>query len=186
MAFYVLIGVVIVVLLALGWGYNTLVTLRQRCRQAFGDIDVQLRQRHDLVPNLLRSVKAYMAHERDTFEAIVEARNAAMDARNPEKRVAAENALSAGLSRIFALSEGYPELKASENFVDLQQQLGQLEDKLAAARRFFNNAAAEYNAAREAMPGVFISGAFGFQEQPFFELAASERSSVSAVPQVKF
>ena len=142
MAFYILIGTIAFILIALGWGYNTLVTLRQRCRQAFGDIDVQLRQRHDLVPNLLRSVKAYMAHERDTFEAVIEARNSAMEARDPQKRIAAENALSDGLSRIFALSEGYPELKASETFVDLQQQLSHLEDKLAAARRFFNNAAA--------------------------------------------
>ncbi len=186
MPFFIMIGVFAFALLSLAWGYNTLATLRQRCRQAFGDIDVQLRQRHDLVPNLMRSVKAYMGHERDTFEAVIEARNAAMDARSPAQRVAAENALSDAVSRIFALAEGYPELKASATFLDLQEQLGNLEDKIAAARRFFNSSAAEYNAARESLPGVFIAGALGFEQQPFFELSASERVSATAPPQVKF
>lgn len=185
MFIWIVIGLCAVIFLSLGWGYNTLVSTRQRCRQAFGDIDVQLRQRHDLVPNLLRSVKAYMGHERDTFQAVIEARNAAMEARSPTQRVEAENALSEAVSRIFALAEAYPELKASETFVDLQQQLGQLEDKIAAARRFFNNAAAEYNSAREAIPGVFLAHLMGFGPQPFFELAASERVSATTPPVVK-
>ena len=186
MTFWILIGVFCLLILSLGWAYNTLVTLRQRCRQSFGDIDVQLRQRHDLVPNLLRSVKAYMGHERSTFEAVIEARNAAMDARSQAQRVAAENALSDAVSRIFALAEAYPDLKASETFLDLQAQLANLEDKLAAARRFFNNSAAEYNAARESLPGVFIAAALGFEQQPFFELSASERVSITAAPQLNF
>src|ERR1700680_206364 len=125
--------------------YNGLVSLRQRVNQAFADIDVQLRQRHDLIPNLVETVKGYAAHERGTLEDVVKARNAAMTAQGPEQQAAAENMLSGALRQLFALSERYPDLKASANFQQLQAALSDLENKIAASRRFFNNAVQEYN-----------------------------------------
>jgi LemA protein len=166
--------------------YNGLVGLRQRCKQAFADIDVQLKQRHDLVPNLVETVKGYAAHERETLDAVVKARNAAVSAQGPAAQAAAEGVLSAALGRLFALAEAYPDLKANQNFLELQRQLDDIENKLAAARRFFNNAAAEYNAKRESFPAVLFANSMGFQPQEFFDLGEAERKTASLPPQVKF
>jgi LemA protein len=137
-------AIVVAVLLWVIMAYNRLVSMRQHCNQAFADIDVQLRQRHDLVPSLVETVKGYAGHERATLEAVVQARNAAVAARGPAAQAAAENALSGALRQLFALSEAYPQLKADANFRDLQTKLAGIENKLAEARRFFNNAVQAY------------------------------------------
>src|SRR3974390_2256148 len=132
--------------------YNGLVTMRQRVNQAFADVDVQLKQRHDLVPNLVETVKGYAAHERGTLDDVVKARNAAITAQGPAQQAAAENMLSGALRQLFALAEAYPDLKASANFQQLQAELSDLENKIAASRRFFNNAVQEYNTGIQRFP----------------------------------
>lgn len=168
------------------WTYNSLVSLRARVNQAFADIDVQLKQRHDLVPNLLETVKGYAAHERGTLEAVVQTRNAALRAQGPADQAAAESALSGALGRLFALGEAYPDLKASENFQHLQTELSDIEDKLAAARRFFNNGVAEYNAAIQHFPAVIFAGLMGFRPQVFFDIGETQRQALDAPPKVAF
>ncbi len=183
---WIILGIVVVALLWLIMTYNGLVSLRQRCRQAFSDIDVQLKQRHDLVPNLVETVKGYAAHEKGTLEAVIKARNAAVSAQGPAAQAAAEGVLQGALRQIFALAEAYPDLKANQNFQQLQTELSDLENKIAAARRFFNNAAAEYNATRESFPAVLFAQSMGFGPQEFFNLDEGERKAVQAAPQVKF
>ncbi len=179
-----LIGLaVIVVLLLFGVGiYNRLVGLRQNVRQALGDIDAQLRQRHDLVPNLVATVQGYAAHEKSTFDSVIAARNSAAGGSTPES----EAQLTKALSGLLALGEAYPDLKASANFQALQGELADIEDKLAAARRSLNAAAANYNTARESFPAVILASSFGFQAADFHELGADERSTVGVVPNVQF
>jgi len=166
--------------------YNGLVTLRQRCRQAFSDIDVQLKQRHDLIPNLVETVKGYASHERETLDAVIRARNQAIAAQGPAAQAAAEGQLQTALRQLFALAEAFPVLKANTNFQQLQVELADLENKIAAARRFFNNAAAEYNATRESFPAVLFASAMGFGPQEFFNLEEGERAAVTKAPEVKF
>ena len=165
--------------------YNGLVAMRQRVNQAFADVDVQLTQRHDLVPNLVETVKGYAAHERGTLEAVVHARNAAMAAQGPAQMAQAENMLTGALRQLFALSEAYPYLKANQNFKQLQMELSDLENKIAAARRFFNNAVQEYNTGIQQFPAVLLAGPTGFTAREFFDLGA-ERATVGQTPQVKF
>jgi LemA protein len=165
--------------------YNGLVAMRQRVNQAFADVDVQLKQRHDLVPNLVETVKGYASHERGTLEAVVQARNAAMTAQGPAQMAQAENMLSGALRQLFALSEAYPDLKANTNFQQLQTELADLENKIAAARRFFNNAVQEYNTGIQQFPAVLIAGPTGFTQKEFFDLGA-ERATAGQAPQVKF
>ena len=166
--------------------YNRLVGLRQNCRQGWADIDAQLRQRHDLIPNLVNTVQGYAIHEKSTLDAVITARNAALSAHNPASIAAAEGSLSGALKGLFALAENYPDLKASQNFQTLQNELADVEDKLAASRRAFNAAAADYNGARESFPAVLFSGPLGFNEQGFWELGAEERPAISVAPEVKF
>jgi len=165
--------------------YNGLVALRQRVNQAFADVDVQLKQRHDLIPNLVETVKGYAAHESGTLEAVVKARNAAISAQGPTQQAAAENILSGALRQLFALSESYPDLKASTNFQQLQAELTDLENKIAAARRFFNNAVQEYNTGIQRFPAALFAASFGFAPKSFFDLG-EDRASVSEAPAVKF
>jgi len=186
MAGWIVLGIVVVAALWLIMTYNGLVSLRQRCRQAFSDIDVQLKQRHDLVPNLVETVKGYAAHEKGTLEAVIKARNAAVSAQGPAAQAAAEGALQGALRQLFALAEAYPDLKANQSFQQLQTELSDLENKIAAARRFFNNTAAEYNATRESFPAVLFAQSMGFGPQEFFNLEEGERKAVQAAPQVKF
>lgn len=160
--------------------YNTLVALRQRCLQAKADIDVQLHQRHDLIPNLVATVEGYAAHERDTLDAVLRARGAAVSDGGT-----AEGMLEGALGRLFALAEAYPDLKADANFRRLQDQLGEVEDRIAAARRFLNNAAAEYNAAIEAFPAVLYARTFGFDPSDFHETGIG-RATLAAPPKVGF
>ena len=186
MAGWILLGIVILLGIWLILTYNGLVALRQRCRQAFSDIDVQLKQRHDLVPNLVATVQGYAAHERGTLDEVVQARNAAAAARGPAAQATAEGALSNALMRVFALAEAYPDLKANQNFLQLQSDLSDLENKIAAARRFYNNAAAEYNATRESVPAGLFAASLGFQPQEFFNVDAGEKQAIEQAPQVKF
>jgi LemA protein len=183
---WIILGVIVVVVLLAISIYNGLVALRQRVNQSFADIDVQLKQRHDLIPNLVETVKGYAAHESGTLEAVVKARNAAMSApQGSSQQGAAENALSGALRQVFALSEAYPNLKANENFQQLQMELTDLENKIAASRRFFNNAVQEYNTGIQRFPAALFAGALGFSEKQFFDLG-SDRAAVSEAPQVKF
>ena len=165
--------------------YNRLVALRQSANQAFADIDVQLRQRQDLIPNLVETVKGYAGHEKGTLEAVIAARNAAASATGVNDKVQAENVLTGALGKLFALSEAYPDLKANTNFVKLQDELSDIENKLAAARRFFNNAVSEFNAAIQQFPAVILAGMFGFTERAFFDVGA-DRASLNVAPTVKF
>jgi LemA protein len=162
--------------------YNRLVALRQTCNQAWGDIDVQLKQRHDVVPNLVETVKGYASHESETLEAVIKARQTAIDATSLGDLAQAENLLTGALRQLFALSEAYPDLKANQNFLSLQNELADLENKIAAARRFFNNAVSEYNTAAEQFPAVIFANMFGFSQRDFFEVAEAERGA----PKVKF
>jgi LemA protein len=180
----VLAVIVVVVIWAIGV-YNSLVSMRQRVNQAFADIDVQLKQRHDLVPNLVETVKGYAAHESGTLEAVVKARNTAMAAQGPAQQAAAENMLTGALRQLFAVAEAYPDLKASANFQQLQAELTDLENKIAASRRFFNNAVQEYNTGIQRFPATLFAASFGFAPKNFFDLG-DERTSVSEAPAVKF
>ena len=182
---WIVLGVIVVLVIFAFSAYNRLVALGQRVSQAFADIDVQLKQRHDLIPNLVETVKGYAAHERGTLEAVIAARNTAIAAPGVEQKVAAENQLSGALRQIFALSESYPDLKANQNFQQLQSELSDIENKLAASRRFFNNAVQEYNTGIQNFPAVLFAAALGFHSQAFFDLG-EERATVSATPQVKF
>ena len=182
----VLVGIVAVfALIAIGI-YNRMVALRQTTNQAWSDVDVQLKQRHDLVPNLVETVKGYAGHEKSTLDAVVRARNAAVSAQGPEQASVAEGQLNGALRQLFALTEAYPDLKANTGFLQLQAELSNLETKIAAARRFFNNAVAEFNTAIEQFPAVLLAGMFGFKARSFFELKEEERAMVEAVPTVKF
>lgn len=163
--------------------YNNLVSLRQSVRQGVGDIDAQLRQRHDLIPNLVEAVKGYAGHEASTLEAVIAARNAAA---NSEPSSGSEQQLRVALDNLLALGEAYPDLKASANFQSLQTELGDVEDKLAAARRALNAAVARFNSARESFPAVLFAGALGFAEADFHRLDDSEQGSVDQVPRVTF
>ena len=165
--------------------YNGLVAMRQRVNQAFADVDVQLRQRHDLVPNLVETVKGYAAHERGTLDEVVKARNAAVSAQGPAQQAAAENMLSGALRQLFALSEAYPDLKANTEFQQLQNELSDLENKIAASRRFFNNAVQEYNTGIQRFPAALFAASFGFTQKDFFDLAPDRQAELQA-PQVKF
>ncbi|HYI03578.1 MAG TPA: LemA family protein [Reyranella sp.] len=183
---WVILAIVVAVVLYGIVTYNGLVSLRQRVSQAFADIDVQLKQRHDLIPNLIETVKGYAAHERGTLDAVVQARDAALTAHGPAQQAAAEGALSGALGRLLALSEAYPDLKANTNFQQLQSELTDVENKLAAARRFFNNAVSEYNASIQAFPAVLFAGSMGFGPREFFDLGETQRQTLDVAPQVKF
>jgi LemA protein len=182
---WVVLGVIVVAVIWLVTIYNGLVAMRQRVNQSFADIDVQLKQRHDLVPNLVETVKGYAAHERGTLDAVVQARNAAVAAPGLDQKVQAENMLTGALRQLFALSENYPNLKANTNFQQLQLDLSDIENKLAASRRFFNNAVQEYNTGIQQMPAALFAGSFGFHPHTFFDLGDS-RTQLEQAPSVKF
>jgi LemA protein len=182
---WIVLGVIVVLVLWIIMIYNQLVAMRQRVGQAFADVDVQLKQRHDLIPNLVETVKGYAAHERGTLEEVVRARNAAMTAQSPTQQAQAENQLSGALRQLFALSEAYPDLKANQNFQQLQSELSDIENKLAAARRFFNNAVQEYNTGIQQFPAALFAASLGFSQRTFFDVG-EERAVVEKAPQVKF
>ena len=184
-----IIALVVIALLALSivFTYNGLVRLRVQCDNAWADIDVQLKRRYDLIPNLVETVKGYATHERGTFEAVVAARNQAMSAQGPMAKGQAENTLSGALRQLFALSEAYPQLRAAENFAQLQSTLGQIEDTLQNARRYYNAAVRDLNTRVEQFPSNLVAGMGNFKPREFFEISApAEREaphvSFSATP----
>jgi LemA protein len=182
---WIVLAVAVVIVLWLIMTYNGMVSMRQRVDQSFADIDVQLKQRHDLIPNLVETVKGYASHERGTLDEVVRARNAAVAAPTPEQKVAAENMLTGALRQMFALAEAYPNLKANENFQQLQSELSDIENKLAASRRFYNNSVQEYNTGIQQFPAVFVAGSLGFHPKTFFDVG-DQRAALDQAPSVKF
>lgn len=182
----ILIAIVALLVIFAVFTYNRLVSLSQAWKRAFADIDVQLRQRHDLIPNLVETVKGYAAHESGVFTAVTQARASAMQATTVAEKSAAENVLSGALGRLFAVAENYPQLKANQNFLQLQDELTDLENKIAAARRFLNNAVAEYNGAIQQFPAVLFAGAMRFTPAQMFELSPTEKAEELTPPKVSF
>ena len=182
----IFLGILVVIVVLLIGMYNSLVQLRVRCDNAWSDIDVQLKRRYDLIPNLVESVKGYATHERTAFENVTAARSAAMSAQGPAAKAQAEGQLAGALKTLFAVAEAYPDLKASTNFMQLQTELSDLENKIAASRRFLNNAVQEYNSSIQQFPAVLLAGPLGFTGQTFFALDEGERAAVNTAPQVKF
>ncbi len=179
----VILGVIVLVAIALVFIYNRLVALRQTTNQAWGDVDVQLTQRHELVPNLVETVKGYAAHEKETLEAVIAARNAAVAAGSVQEQADAENMLTGALRQIFALSEAYPDLKANQNFGRLQEELTSTENRISFARQHYNGAVTEYNMARQTFPSSIVANMFGFAAKEFFEL---EEPEAREAPKVSF
>ena len=182
----ILIAVVVAVLvLLIGFvvkNYNSLVVLRNRVRDQFAQIDVQIKRRFDLIPNLVETIKGYTKHEEKTLKEVVEARNKYSTANTPEEKMEASNELGGVMNRLFALAEAYPELKANKSFEDMLVQLKDTEDKIAASRQFYNDTVLTYNNKVETIPSSIIANIFGFKKEAFFEAAAAERENV----QVKF
>lgn len=178
---WILLGLLLLVALLVIGIYNRLVGLRQNVRQGAADIDAQLIQRNDLIPNLVETVKGYAAHETSTLDAVIAAR-----AKAAGGSAAGEAELAGALRGLFALAESYPDLKASANFQTLQHELADVEDKLAAARRALNSAVADYNGSRESFPAVLFASALGFAPADFATIAEADRTRVSATPEVKF
>lgn len=178
--------VMLIVALAMVAIYNRLVGLARRCDQAASDIDVQLKQRFDLIPNLVEVVKGYAGHERGTLEAVMKARQATMAAASPAQQVQADAALGSALGRLFAVAEAYPDLKASANFSELQAELSDVENKIAASRRFLNGAVAEYNTSREQFPANLVASLFGFDGRENTVIASADRARMDAAPAVRF
>jgi len=181
-----ILGLVVLLIVYVIYTYNGLVGLRQRVSQAFADIDVQMKQRHDLIPNLVEVVKGYATHERETLDAVIKARNAAVSAQGPGAQAGAEQALSGAVGRLMALAEAYPDLKANTNFQQLQGELTDVENKLAAARRFYNNAVSEYNASIQAFPAVLFAPQMGFVAREFFDVGTEARAQLDTAPTIKF
>jgi LemA protein len=177
-----ILGVVVVLVVLAAMAamlYNRLVTLRNRCENAWAQIDVQLRRRYDLIPNLVATVKGYAAHESSTLEAVTAARTAAMAATGVEGRTVAENQLTGALKSLFAVAEAYPDLKANASFLDLQTQLTDTEGKIAYARQFFNDSVMSFNMAIQQFPANLFASAFGFTERAYFEIEASAKEPVT-------
>lgn len=184
-AAWIIIAVIVLAALLGITSYNRLVTMRQQCNQAFADIDVLLRQRHDLIPNLVETVKGYAGHERGTLDAVVQARNAAAVAQGPAAKAQAETALGGALRQLFALAEAYPTLKANSNFQQLQNELTGIENRLAGARSAFNGMVQGYNSMIQQLPPALFAQTLGFTPHEFFSLG-DEPEAVGQPPQVKF
>ncbi len=183
---WIIIGVAVLLVLYLISLYNRLVKYRNTRENAFADIDVQLKQRHDLIPQLVEAVKGYMKHENETLVELTKARTAALAAQTIDDKIDAENRLSAALNGLKVSVEAYPDLKASQNFMHLQGEIGDVENKLAASRRFFNSATKEYNNAVETFPANIISGMFGFRREKMFDLGEQQRVQLEQAPTLGF
>lgn len=178
---YIILAVLVVAILWLAGTYNWLVRAVNRAKEAWADIDVQLKRRYDLIPNLVETVKAYATHEREAFENVTKARAAAMGAQSVAEHAAAENMLTSALKSVFAVAEAYPDLKASQNFAKLQDELSDTENKIQAARRFYNGNVRDLNTALESFPTNLIAGWFNFAKREFFELSESEAAAKEPV-----
>jgi len=186
MVILIVVGVIVLIVFWIIGLYNGLVRLRNRRQNAFADIDVQLRQRHDLVPQLVETVKGYAGHEKEVLLKITEARSAAMSATSIDGKIAAEQQLTTALAGLKVQVEAYPDLKANQNFLQLQEELSDIENKLAAARRFFNGATTEYNNSVESFPANLIAKNFGFQKEVMFDLGTDTRKQMEEPPKIQF
>lgn len=178
--------ILIIIAVFLFWGiltYNDLIKTKNQTQEAWSDIEIQLKRRYDLIPNLLETVKGYASHEKEVFEKVAEARSRAMDAKTMKERSEAENFLSSTLKSLFAVSENYPELKASQNFLELQRELRDTEDKVQAARRFYNSLARDMNIKIESVPTNLIAKMFNFKKMELFEI---DQPQVKEAPKIKF
>lgn len=180
------LGIVLIIGLFVIGKYNLLVRLKNNRENAFADIDVQLKQRHDLIPQLVATVKGYAAHEKETLQNVVNARNEAVNAKSIDEKIVAENALSSALAGLKVTVERYPDLKANTNFLHLQEEVSDIENKLAAVRRFFNSATKELNTTVEMFPSNIIAGMFGFKKEMMFDLGAEERKTLEKAPEISF
>ena len=165
------------------FAYNSLVRQRNQVKEAWSDIDVQLKRRYNLIPNLLEAVKGYASHERETFESVTQARVKALGAQTPQDKAQAENMLTSTLKTLFAVAEAYPDLKANANFLELQRELSDTENKIQAARRFYNTNVRDYNTAMQSVPMNVMASVFAFKEEEYFEL---EEEAARSVPKVEF
>ncbi len=180
---WIIILIVVIVLIAfVSTVYNNLVSLRNKVRDQYSQIDVQLKRRFDLIPNLIETVKGYMNHEKETLESVVNARNSYVNANNLEGKLNADGELSKAVSRLFALSESYPDLKANENFLHLQNELKETEEKISYARSFYNDSVLKLNNKIDMFPSNIIAGMFKFKKEAFFEATSEEKENI----QVKF
>lgn len=183
----VIVIVIVAIIAAVAGIYNSLVSLNERVNEAWSDITVQLKYRADLIPNVVETVKGYAKHEKETFQMVTEARSAVMGAKTVKAAAAAESEMQAALGKIFAIAEAYPELKANENFVKLQEQLQDVEDKIQAARRFYNSGAKELNTKIKTFPTNIINNIIGhFKKRDYFEVAETEKAKIEKAPEVKF
>ena len=179
----IVIVVIVVLIVGFFWlGYNSLVKRRNQVDNAWSQIDVQLKRRHDLIPNLVETVKGYAAHERGTFEAVTQARANAINAQSPAEQAQAENVLSGALKSLFAVAEAYPDLKANQNFLNLQEELTSSEDRVAYARQYYNDSVLSYNTQIQKFPTVILAGMFNFEKREFFDAAPEDTET----PQVSF
>src|ERR671915_1416894 len=176
---WIAVGVVVLLVVFLIVTYNRLVQLRNRTEAAWSQIDVQLKRRYDLIPNLVETVKGYASHERETLDAVIEARNAGMTAQGPHDQAEAENMLSGALKSLFALSEAYPDLKANQNFAQLQEELTGTEGRIAYARQFYNDTVYRYNTKIQSFPSNVLAGRFNFAEREYFQADDAERGPVN-------
>jgi LemA protein len=186
MVFLIILGIIAVLGFMVAGIYNGLVRLRNQRENAFADIDVQLKQRHDLIPQLLGAVKGYMSHERETLEAITNARSKAINATSINDKIEAEQQLSSAIQGLNIQVEAYPDLKASQNFLQLQNEIADIENKLAAVRRFFNSATKELNIAVQKFPNNILAGMFGFKTEPMFDVGVAQREQLDKAPEIKF
>lgn len=168
-ALWIIIALLVLIVLSSVAVYNNLISKRVRCREAWSQIDVQLKRRHDLIPNLVETVKGYAAHEKETLESVIQARNQAVQAEGVQEQAQAENMLTGALRQLFALSESYPNLKANENFAQLQEELTSTENRIAFARQHYNDTAAVYNTARQKFPNNILANMFNFEPQDYFD-----------------
>jgi len=185
-ALLIFLGILLLLIIWAISKYNLFVRLRNNRENAFADIDVQLKQRHDLIPQLVATVKGYASHEKETLDRIVSARAGAINAKSIDEKIVAEGALTSALAGLKVTVEAYPDLKANTNFMQLQEEISDIENKLAAVRRFFNSSTKELNTAIEMFPANIIAGMFGFRKEMMFELGASERKTMEQAPQINF
>jgi LemA protein len=178
MAMWILLGIIVVLILWAVAVYNGLIRLKNRVDEAWSDIDVQTKRRYDLIPNLVNTVKGYAAHEKEVFEKVTEARTRAMGAQSTADKAQAENALSQTLKSLFAVAEAYPDLKANQNFLELQRELTDTEDKIQASRRFYNGNVRDFNTKIQVFPNNIFAGMLGFSAREFFEAAEGEKEPV--------
>jgi len=175
---YIILGLIILIILGLIYYYNKFIKLKNQVDESWSGIDVQLKRRYDLIPNLVETVKGYAKHEKETLENVIKARNMAKNATNVEEKAQAENMLTGALKTIFALAENYPDLKANENFLNLQNTLNEIEDNIQNARRYYNAVVRDYNILCESFPSVIIANMFNFKKREFFEIEEKERENV--------